>query len=74
MERRAHTAGERVFSGIESAALALRRLPFIQDEELTPELHAELRTKLLYLRTQADEALATLQARQPAKRRHLTGV
>lgn len=73
--REARSARERVFEGIEAASLALRRVPFIADDDLTPEVHTELRTRLMVLRVQADEALATLQARQPAKpERHLTRV
>jgi hypothetical protein len=73
--RQARSAHERVFEGIETAALALRRMPFIADEDLTPDLHRELRVKLQALRVQADEALALLQARQPVKaERHLSRV
>ena len=67
---------ERILSGIDAAGLALRRMPILADEELTPETRQELRTKLLALRLATDEALATLTARTPAVQaeRHLSPV
>lgn len=76
--RTARPTPERVFSGIDAATLAIQRMPFIQDGDLTPDVHRELRTKLLALRVQTDEALAILTARTPAPTpvasRHLSTV
>lgn len=62
---------QRVFSGIDQAGIALRRLPFITDE-ITPAFQAELVDRLTKLRQETDEALAVLATTKP--QRHLAGV
>lgn len=62
---------QRVFTGIDQASIALRRLPFIT-QDIDPAFRAELADRLTKLREETDEALSALAALTP--RRHLTRV